>query len=107
MEFTFEICDHQFKPGESNKINLNIADLASGTRIDLPIYVFNGMQPGKNVLLTGGLHGDEVNGVETVRRIIANSEKASFLKGSLTAISPVETHMGLSTSQEMWWKEKT
>ena len=43
----FKFCDQLINPGESKKIELNIADLASGTRIFLPIYVFNGKNQGK------------------------------------------------------------
>lgn len=57
-------------PGESKKIEVNIAKLPSHTPIDISINVSMALKPGPVLLLMGGLHGDEVNGIEIVRRII-------------------------------------
>lgn len=97
----FEICGHTIQPGDSKKIELDIADLASGTRIFLPIYIFNGEKPGKNVLLTGGLHGDEINGVEIVRRIISNPELHKLKKGSLVTIPLLNIYGFINFSREV------
>ncbi|MDR9416245.1 MAG: succinylglutamate desuccinylase/aspartoacylase family protein [Gracilimonas sp.] len=56
--------------GEQKIINLNIARLPTYTTIDLPVLVYRAPVDGPVLLLTGGLHGDEVNGVEIVRRMI-------------------------------------
>ena len=58
--------------GESKNINIQIAKLPTHTVIDLPIYVSRGEEDGPVLLLSGGLHGDEINGVEIVRRMVAN-----------------------------------
>lgn len=57
-------------PGQVNRIIANIARLPSRSPIDLSIIVARGEKPGPVLLLSGGLHGDEINGIETVRRII-------------------------------------
>lgn len=57
-------------PGEDKLVTLNIARLPTHTNIDLPVYVFRGNEPGPSLLLTGGLHGNETNGIEIVRRLI-------------------------------------
>lgn len=59
-------------PGESKYIDLRIARLPTHTVIDLPIFVSRSTQPGPTLLLTAGLHGDEINGIEIVRRLIAD-----------------------------------
>ncbi|PWJ40958.1 succinylglutamate desuccinylase/aspartoacylase family protein [Sediminitomix flava] len=56
--------------GEVKRIDVNIAKLPSHTPIDIPITIARGKKPGPVLLLMGGLHGDEINGIEIVRRII-------------------------------------
>ncbi|HKZ38023.1 MAG TPA: succinylglutamate desuccinylase/aspartoacylase family protein [Chryseolinea sp.] len=64
------IAGHQIQPGEFTEININIARLPSHTVIDTPIYVSRGMEDGPVLALTAGMHGDEINGMEIVRRIL-------------------------------------
>lgn len=49
---------------------INIARLPSRTQIDTPIYVYRALHDGPVLALTAGMHGDEINGMEIVRRII-------------------------------------
>ena len=60
-------------PGERKLVNLRIARLPTHTDIDLPVHVIRGPKPGAVLLLTAGLHGDEVNGIEIVRRMISDN----------------------------------
>lgn len=62
----------EIPPGQNVQINLNVAKLPTHTLIDLPVYVFRGEEAGPRILATAGLHGDELNGVETIRRLIVN-----------------------------------
>ncbi|PIB36974.1 succinylglutamate desuccinylase [Reichenbachiella sp. 5M10] len=65
------LIDHtEVKPGESKRITVNIARLPSHTPIQITITVSRALEPGPTILLMGGLHGDEINGIEIVRRII-------------------------------------
>lgn len=57
-------------PGEEKWIKIPIDRLPTGTLIDIPIYVFNAEKPGPTLLVQGGLHGDEINGVEIIRRML-------------------------------------
>jgi len=57
-------------PGQKIKVDIGIARLPSHTLIDLPVYVFRSKKPGPVLLLTAGIHGDEINGIEIVRRLI-------------------------------------
>ena len=56
--------------GEQVLTRLNISRLPSGTVIDIPVHVFRGAADGPGVLLMAGMHGDEVNGIEIVRRLL-------------------------------------
>ena len=89
------------KAGTNAIINLNIAKLASGTKIDLPIYVFRSTEPGPVVLLSGGLHGDEVNGIEIVRRLISSDTLKNLQKGSVIAIPIMNIYGFLNFSRQV------
>lgn len=58
-------------PGESKTIQFGFAKLYSTTKVEIPIIVERAIEPGPTILLTAGIHGDEINGVEIVRQIIA------------------------------------
>lgn len=61
-------------PGEEAKIQVNIARLPSHSPIDLHITVARSEIDGPTLLLSGGMHGDEINGTEIVRRIIEKDQ---------------------------------
>ena len=56
--------------GETSKVEVNISRLPSRSPIDIHIIIARAKEPGPVLLLMGGLHGDEINGVEIVRRIV-------------------------------------
>ncbi len=60
----------EVKAGETKEISVNIARLPSGTSIDIIVFVYRSVEEGPSLLLTAGLHGDELNGVEVMRRMI-------------------------------------
>ncbi|MBS1952467.1 MAG: putative deacylase [Cytophagales bacterium] len=66
----FSIANHEIQPGEFKEISINIARLPSRTKIETPIYVYRAPEDGPTLALTAGMHGDEINGMEIVRRII-------------------------------------
>lgn len=57
--------------GERREINFNVAKLHTRTSLEVPVIIERSKNPGPTVLFTAGIHGDEVNGVEIVRQIIA------------------------------------
>ncbi|MDX1641547.1 MAG: succinylglutamate desuccinylase/aspartoacylase family protein [Balneolaceae bacterium] len=71
--------------GEDKELDLKIARLPTYTNIDLPVRIIRSEKPGPVFLLTGGLHGDEINGIEIVRRLLAN-KLLQLQKGSIIAI---------------------
>lgn len=60
----------EIKPGEFRDININIARLPSHTQIDTPMYIYRAKKDGPTLALMAGMHGDEINGMEIVRRIL-------------------------------------
>jgi predicted deacylase len=65
------ILGHDIPLGTSIEIDFNIAKLYTTTNVDVPVIIERSKIPGPTILFTAGLHGDEVNGVEIVRQIIA------------------------------------
>lgn len=57
--------------GESKTIQFNIAKLYTATNVEIPIIIERAVKPGPTVLITAAIHGDEINGVEIVRQLIA------------------------------------
>jgi predicted deacylase len=60
-------------PGESKTINMEIATLHTMTKLKIPIIVERSKYSGPTILLSAGLHGDEINGIEIVRQIITKN----------------------------------
>lgn len=88
-------------PGKNQMINFNVARLPSGTHIDLPVYVYRSKNPGPTVLLMGGLHGDEVNGIEIIRRLIFDDYLESLEKGNVIAIPILNIYGFLNFSRQV------
>lgn len=61
---------NEIKPGEILQINALIARLPTRTPINIPIFVSRAVEEGPTLLLMAGMHGDEINGIEIVRRAI-------------------------------------
>ena len=68
---TLSILGHEIAPGESKIIDFNIANLFTATKIEIPVIIERAKKKGPVILLTAGIHGDEINGIEIVRQIIA------------------------------------
>ena len=78
--------------GESKLIKFAIDRLPTGTLIEIPVYVFNGKEKGPTVLLQGGLHGDETNSIEIIRRMLEN--KYFKIKRGCVIVVPVLSVFG-------------
>jgi predicted deacylase len=73
------------KPGEQAIVDLPIADLYTHTQLTLPVHVVNGRKPGPTLALTAAIHGDELNGVDIIRRVIKHRD-IKRLCGKLLAV---------------------
>lgn len=74
------------EPGESAQVVLNAYSLPTKTVIKIPVYIFNGKVEGPVLLLLAGMHGDEINGIEIIRKLITRSDVRHPLKGAVIAI---------------------
>lgn len=65
------ILDTKIYPNESKEVNFDVANLHTSSNVNVPVIIERAKKPGPIVLFTAGIHGDEVNGVEIVRQLIA------------------------------------
>jgi predicted deacylase len=77
--------------GESKVVQIPISKLASGTELYLSVHVFRSKNNGPGVLFAGGLHGDEINGVEIVRKAIEKKYFEELSYGTVIAIPLINT----------------
>lgn len=98
---TLEINGQKIVPGQRSTIELDIAKLPSGTPIHLYVHVHRSANPGPTLLVCGGVHGDEVNGVEIVRRTLAEGLFDNLKCGSVIAIPLVNVYGFINFSRDL------
>jgi predicted deacylase len=64
------ILGKEILPGKGAQLNMDVARLHTRTPIQVPVIVERAKEDGPTVLLMAGLHGDEINGVEIIRRFL-------------------------------------
>lgn len=80
-------------PGKRVKLEIPVTRLPTGTDLSLPVTVIHGRHPGPCLWLSAAIHGDELNGVEIIRRVLRPLQAAQ-LRGTLIAV-PVVNIFGL------------
>ena len=85
-------------PGYRTQIDLPIADLSTRVPITMPVHVINGEQDGPVLFISAAIHGDEIVGVEVLRRIMKLAALRR-LKGALIAIPIVNVPGFLNLSR--------
>ncbi|WP_396589243.1 succinylglutamate desuccinylase/aspartoacylase family protein [Bermanella sp. R86510] len=95
---TLEIAGFQVAPGESRRIEIPMVSLYTDTTISIPVYVQRSKRPGPTLFLSAAIHGDELNGIEIINRII-NSKALKKLRGTLIAVPMVNVYGVLNQSR--------
>lgn len=95
-----KIAGEEIKPGESKEIDIKIARLPSHTQIDTPIFVHRALEDGPTLALMAGMHGDEINGVEIVRRIL-DSDLNRTKRGTVVCMPIVNVYGFLNYSRDV------
>jgi predicted deacylase len=74
-------------PGTRKTIELAVATLYTHTHLNMPVHVVNGRQDGPTLFLTAAIHGDELNGVEIIKRVLKRDLRG--LRGRILAVPVV------------------
>ena len=88
---SYEIMDCSIKPGERETIQIPLAPLVTNDQLSMPISVLVGKHQGPTLMVCAAIHGDEINGVEIIRRVLRAPQLAD-LRGILIAIPVVNVH---------------
>src|SRR5438874_6336281 len=89
----FRLGTLEISPGTRQTIDLPVSVLSNHTPITLPVHVIHGALPGPVMFISAVVHGDEILGVEIVRRVVRHSALAQ-LQGTLLAV-PIVNAFGL------------
>jgi len=81
----FEIAGIQVQPGTRQTIEVQVAKLYTHTPLHIPVEIVHGRRDGPVLMVCGAIHGDEINGVEIVRRVLINTALRN-LRGTLVAV---------------------
>ncbi|HXT52072.1 MAG TPA: succinylglutamate desuccinylase/aspartoacylase family protein [Thermoanaerobaculia bacterium] len=82
------IGDKMVPPGSAVRIDLPVARLFTGGWLSLPVTALQGARPGPRLWLDAAIHGDELNGMEIIRRVLAVLDPAR-LAGAVIAVPVV------------------
>ena len=58
------------QPGYESTVNIHIANLSTAVPVSLPIRVVHGLDDGPTLFISAAIHGDEIVGVEIIRRVL-------------------------------------
>ena len=85
-------------PGEHRTVDIPVAPLYTHDDLSISVQVMHGSRPGPVVFICAALHGDEINGVEIIRRLLQHRALRS-LRGTLLAIPIVNVYGFLNHSR--------
>jgi predicted deacylase len=83
-----EIAKEIITPGQLRRFELPVSRLATKTLVSLPVTVVNGIEPGHTLWLSAAIHGDELNGVEIIAKVLGRINPRK-LRGTIIAVSIV------------------
>lgn len=87
----FEITGTTVRPGESATVELQLPPLYTHAKLAMPVHVLHGRKPGPRLFVSGALHGDELNGIEIIRRLV-RLKVLKRLRGTLLAVPMVNVY---------------
>lgn len=98
MRSPFRIGEHSIEPGSRATLDLPLVRLYTHTQMDMPVSVIHGRKAGPVALVTAAVHGDEINGIEIIRRLLRRKE-LNRIRGTLVAIPVVNVFGFVSQSR--------
>lgn len=95
MQDPIEIGGVIIEPGTIKTVHIHLAMIPGHPAFTLNLRVVHGYRPGKRLFISSTIHGDELNGIETIHRVLA-SPLTHHLRGTLIAI-PIVNTIGMLT----------
>ncbi|NNE71003.1 MAG: succinylglutamate desuccinylase/aspartoacylase family protein [Rhodothermales bacterium] len=77
--------------GSRETVHLPVAPMYTAMEMTMPVHVIRGKKDGPRLFVSAAIHGDEINGVEIIRRLLARPE-LSRLRGTLIAVPVVNVY---------------
>ena len=78
----------KIKAGEKANIEIPIAKLPTHTLIYLPVFIRSSLHEGPVVLISGGVHGDEINGIATAKKLLEAFDEELDQFGEQSSLFP-------------------
>lgn len=94
----FIIGNENVAPGTRRTINLPVSVLSDHTPVSMSVHIIHGRLDGPTIFVSAGIHGDEVIGVEIVRRLL-RSPSLGTVRGTLIVVPIVNTYGFLNHSR--------
>jgi len=94
----FTIAETTIAPGTRKTVNIPVSTLSDHTPVTLSAHVIHGRMDGPTMFVSAGIHGDEVIGVEIVRRLL-RARNLKSLRGTLIIVPIVNTFGFLNHSR--------
>nr|WP_321452919.1 succinylglutamate desuccinylase/aspartoacylase family protein [uncultured Carboxylicivirga sp.] len=91
MRKEFKINNELVKAGESKVVYFSLPALHSNSTITMPVHVVHGKKEGPVLFISAAIHGDEINGVEIIRRLLS-MDAIKRMKGTLLAVPIVNIY---------------
>jgi predicted deacylase len=95
------ILEQVVPPGQYRHIRHTIGNLPSGHEISLLVHVYRGKNAGPRLLLLGGLHGDEINSVEILRRSLVEGLFNPVQAGTVVIVPIVNVFGFINFSRDL------
>jgi predicted deacylase len=90
---TFNICGTEVPAGARVTVDMPVSLLSTHTPMAVPIHVIHGRREGPTMFISAAVHGDEIIGIEVIRRLL-KTPLARKIRGTLLCV-PVVNVFGL------------
>lgn len=80
-----------FAAGSNTTVELPVGRLYTHAPMTMPVHVVKGKKSGPRLFISAAVHGDEINGVEIIRRLL-KLPALKRLKGTIIAVPIVNVH---------------
>ncbi len=91
---------HSISPGKTVQIEMPVVRLYTDTDISMPVHVIRSKIDGPTIFISAAVHGDELNGIEIIRRLI-KQKSLRILKGTVIFVPMVNVYGVLNQSRYM------